>query len=206
MSLPTELRTARTTARHVRVARTLLALLLGLTATVTSAQEENDKLSIARITIAERFIDAFYAFDPEPLRQILGAADDTQQTILFYQGWARGANYKVLKRAPCVADGEAQISCSITVEDDPVLALKSDFKVTDTFTLSFAGESITHVETSSNDQPIYYEAYDWVTENMPEVMTGPCQGFFKDGPTPAACARAMTEGYRRFAESEDFPG
>ena len=47
--------------------------------------------------------------------------------------------------------------------------------MTDTFHLSFEGENIVDVQTSSNDQPIYYEARQWVEENMPEVMAGPCR-------------------------------
>ena len=86
-----------------------------------------------------------------------------------------------------------------------MLALGIDFKVTDTFAFTFAGPLLTKVETSSNDLPIYYRAFEWVTKELPEVMPGPCQGFFGEGPTPGACAQAMTEGYRRFALSSEFP-
>ena len=97
-------------------------------------------------------------------------------------------------------------SCAITVQDDPVLALKTGFNVTDTFTISFADSKITAVDTSSNDQPIYYAARDWVLENYPEIMTGPCQGFFAGGATPADCARAMADGYRQYYAAVVEPG
>jgi len=164
------------------------------------------ELAVAeRLAIAESMIDAFYSFEKDQLTPFLAEAGESATEILYYQGWAEGGNYKILMRAPCVAETAERFTCSITVEDDPVLALGTDFKVTDTFAISFEGTVITDVETSSNDQPIYYQAKDWVKENMPEVMEGPCRGFFADGPTPGECARAMTEGYRRFAASDAFP-
>lgn len=170
-----------------------------------SAGETSAQAVAGRLTIAESIIDAFYSFESEKLRPFLADAGDSAREILYYQGWAEGGNYKIVRRAPCVAEADDRISCSITVEDDPVLALRTEFRVTDTFTISFDGMDISNVETSSNDQPIYYQAYDWVVENMPEIMDGPCRGFFADGTTPGDCARAMTEGYRRFAASDDFP-
>ena len=42
--------------------------------------------------------------------------------------------------------------------------------MTDTFHLSFDGENIVDVKTSSNDQPIYYEAPAMGSKkNMPEL-------------------------------------
>jgi len=170
-----------------------------------SAGENSAREVAGRLSIAESMIDAFYSFDREQLEPFLADAGDSALEIFYYQGWAEGGNYKIVRRAPCVAETDDRISCSITVQDDPVLALRTDFKVTDRFTISFEGLVITNVETSSNDQPIYYQAYDWVVENMPEIMDGPCRGFFADGTTPGDCARAMTEGYRQFAASDAFP-
>ena len=104
-----------------------------------------------------------------------------------------------------MSEAPETVVCPITVEDDPVLALNLDFKVTDTFTITFDGTTISNVDTSSNDKPVYYQASAWVRENLPEIMEGPCEGFFAGGPTPQDCARAMTDGYRKFAESDDFP-
>lgn len=151
---------------------------------------------------AESMIDAFYSFESERLRPILNTAGDAQAKLLDYQGWAEGGNYLVMERAPCLPVASDKIDCAITVQDDPVLALETGFNVTDTFHLSFDGENIVDVTTSSNDQPIYYEARRWVEENMPEVMVGPCRRENGLRQTPSDCARAMTEGYARFLEAK----
>lgn len=148
---------------------------------------------------AEALIDAFYSFDVDQLAPLLVDAQRSAPALRFYQGWAEGGNYRVVERQSCVAESARVVICAITVDDDPVLALNIDFKVTDTFKMTFDGTTLVAVDNSSNDQPIYYEAYNWVVENRPEVMSGPCQGFFVDGPTPGDCARAMTAGYRAFA-------
>ncbi|MFT4797703.1 MAG: hypothetical protein ACJAYE_003273 [Candidatus Azotimanducaceae bacterium] len=173
--------------------------------TTTVATTDAPSSNAKNLQSAEAIIDAFYTFDPDALAPLLDGAKESAAPLLFYQGWAEGGNYKIISRAPCVAETENTISCGITVEDDPVLALKLDFKVTDTFTITFDGDKVTAVETSSNDKPIYGQAYEWVVKESPEVMTGPCLGFFDDGPTPGDCVRAMTEGYHRFAASDAFP-
>jgi hypothetical protein len=78
------------------------------------------------------------------------------------------------------------------------VALETGFNVTDTFHLKFEGSSIVGVETSSNDQPIYFEARKWVESNLPEVMEGPCRRTDGQRETPRDCARAMTDGYKQF--------
>lgn len=172
---------------------------------VSDAVFEEVSLANERLQISEGMIDAFYSYDAKQLGPFLTAAE-TGPRILWYQGWAEGGNYKIVKRGAC-REGESPelVVCPITVEDDPVMALGLDFKVTDTFTITFDETTITKVETSSNDKPIYYQASAWVRENMPEVMEGPCQGFFDGGPTPGDCARAMTAGYTAFAASDEFP-
>ncbi|XOV85488.1 MAG: hypothetical protein ACFHXK_10295 [bacterium] len=187
-------------------AGSILLILLGA---CTDASEplatlETSDAKAPNLPKAEAFIDAFYSFDPEQLRPLLAAAPESAQSILYYQGWAEGGNYKVLQRGACAFDENKLISCPITVQDDPVLALNTGFNVTDTFTLTFESGEIVKVETSSNDQPIYYEARAWVELNMPEVLTGPCKDRGADGATPGDCARAMTEGYRRFAASDAY--
>jgi|GEM_PF-326104 len=181
-----------------------LSIIALITATTSicapghSAAMNDSEIIEQNLATAEDMIDAFYSFDPEQLSQFLTHAEQSAKSILYYQGWAEGGNYKIVKRMACKPISNQQISCAVTVQDDPVMALQTDFNVTDTFTITFAGTDVAAIETSSNDQPIYYEARDWVLENMPEIMSGPCQGFFDDGPTPADCARAMTEGYRQF--------
>jgi len=157
-----------------------------------------DDTAAMQLQKAESMIDAFYSFEAERLRPILNTAGDAQAKLLDYQGWAEGGNYLVMKRAPCSPVASNKIDCAITVQDDPVLALETGFNVTDTFHLSFEGENIVDVQTSSNDQPIYYEARQWVEENMPEVMAGPCRRENGLRLTPGDCARAMTGGYARF--------
>lgn len=174
-------------------------------ATPSTSTNDVTTLASAQLEISEDMIDAFYSFRPDQLQPFLASAGDTEERLLWYQGWAEGGNYKIVKRTPCELEEKNLVKCPITVEDDPVLALKLDFKVTDTFSISFEDTTIVKVETSSNDKPIYYEAAAWVRENLPEVMEGPCEGFFAGGPTPGDCARAMTDGYAQFAASEDFP-
>lgn len=159
-------------------------------------QEAKDAALTAENTkTAEAFIDAFYSFDPGQLEPLLANADETAARIFYYQGWAKGGNYIVLERGSCEPESPTKINCPITVQDDPVVALKTGFNVTDTFHLTFEGMNIASIKTSSNDQPIYYEARKWVEENMPEVMAGPCSD---EANTPVACAQAMTEGYKKF--------
>jgi hypothetical protein len=163
--------------------------------------------TIRNLATAETFIDAFYAFDAGLLAPLLEDAPESKQGILNYQAWAEGGNYRIVDRGACAADEAGVIRCPITVQDDPVLALKTGFDVTDTFALTFVKGAIVQIDTSSNDQPIYYQAREWVKTNMPEVMEGPCKGFGTDAAaTPGDCARAMTAGYRAFAESADYPG
>jgi hypothetical protein len=156
------------------------------------------ELLAQNLKTAEGFIDAFYSFDAKRLGAFLSHADETAAAILYYQGWAEGGNYKVLNRAACAPDSAELFRCAITVQDDPVVALQTGFNVTDTFALTFDGTNIASIKTSSNDQPIYYEARAWVEENMPEVMAGPCKDRKSGGLTPGDCARAMTKGYALF--------
>ena len=165
---------------------------------LVAEQEAKDKaLTAENSKTAEGFIDAFYSFDPDQLKPFLADADETADRILWYQGWAEGGNYIVMERAGCEVESPTKINCPVTVQDDPVVALKTGFNVTDTFHITFDGNRIASIETSSNDQPIYYEARKWVEANMPEVMAGPCSRE-KDELTPGDCARAMTEGYKQF--------
>lgn len=174
-----------------------------LTSLMLGAQVAGSDADIGR---AEAMIDAFYSFDPEQLSPFLAAAAESRADLLYYQGWAEGGNYEIVERAPCQWESEDTVACPITVRDDPVLALGTGFNVTDTFHIKFDDGEIVAVDTTSNDQPVYYQAREWVMREMPEVMEGPCLGYYDGGSTPADCARAITEGYRRCSESDDFPG
>jgi hypothetical protein len=181
-----------------RAARTAALLLLAAGAPAQAATATD-------VETAEAFIDAFYSFEPARLEALLAEADETAARILYYQGWAEGGNYKVVDRGACAIGDDGRVHCPITVEDDPVKMLGTGFNVTDTFHLTFEDGHIAHIETSSNDQPIYYEARKWVEANLPELIAEPCKDAYDGGSTPGDCARAMTEGYRRFAASEYFP-
>ena len=156
------------------------------------------------LAIAEEFIDAFYSFDSARLEAILESAKDSIPSIVYYQGWAKGGNYEIVDRMPCVVT-EGQVSCSITVEDDHMRALGIDFDVTDTFHLSFSEGKVVSVETSSNDLDVYRDARNWVRAEQPELVREACAGFFDGGPSPDKCAEAMAQGYAAFAASSDFP-
>lgn len=180
-------------------------LVAGLQACAVTDVSTSPAATEALLPIAESLIDDFYSFDSARLEEALASAEESKESLLYYQGWAEGGNYEIVERKRCVVKSSNVVSCPITVKDDPMLALGVDFFVTDTFEISFDDAMVTSVETSSNDMPIYYEARDWVLSNMPELVAEPCEGFFAGGPTPGNCASAMAEGYRRFAASDDFP-
>ena len=164
---------------------------------------DSEAVSIAEqnLATAEALLDAFYSFDPAKLEPLLANTTESAAPLLYYQGWAEGGNYKVLKRNPCEAQSAGVISCAITVQDEPVLALRTGFNVTDTFTISFNDETVVAVDTHSNDQPIYFAARDWLFEHQPEILSGPCAGFFTDGTTPGDCARAVTKGFSQYYDA-----
>ena len=190
--------------------RVLLWLILGLyplssAFAIHHPQGETKSDESVQLVYAESFIDAFYSFDPAQLAPLMASAQESKPRLLYYQGWAEGGNYIVLERASCFMEEENKVACPVTVQDDPVVALNTGFNVTDTFHLTFEGEKLVAVDTSSNDQPIYYEARKWVEANMPEVMSGPCKNRNSEDATPGDCARAMTKGYAAFYKAVVAP-
>ena len=155
---------------------------------------------------AEAFIDAFYSFESEKLAPLLEYANTSADSILYYQAWAEGGNYKVMNRGGCKFTDQGTVKCPITVEDDLVLALKTGFLVTDTFEITFVNSEIGKIETSSNDQPIYYEARDWVKANRPEIMQTVCNDMWKSVDKAGECVRAMHEGYKAYFDSIEKSG
>ncbi len=180
----------------------MLIALLACDASVETTIQIDDE---SYPSTAEAFIDAFYSFDPLALEATLSSAAGSVLAITYYQGWAEGGNYKIVDRKRCEFKAANVVSCSITVEDDPMLALGIDFDVTDTFEITFTDTAITAVETSSDDIQLYYDARDWVRRELPALVEEPCRGYFDGGPTPGDCARAMAQGYIQFAASDDFP-
>ena len=156
------------------------------------------------LALSEQFVDAFYSFDPQALGPLLAAAGESQQEIVFYQGWAQGGNYVVVKREPCAKLTKDTISCSITVEDDLVLALGIDFDVTDTFTISFESGEIKAVATSSNDPEIYHNARNWTWANRSELVEPYCPGTEQEEANPHKCVRGMLQGYIEYARLNEL--
>jgi hypothetical protein len=107
----------------------LLTHIAYINSAIAATQSGNDQYVLA----AEKIIDEFYSFDSEKLESALDSAKSSIPRIVYYQGWAKGGNYKIVNRMPCEAKNEKLISCSITVKDDLIGAPGIDFNVTDTF-------------------------------------------------------------------------
>ena len=152
-----------------------------------------------RLAAAEAFVDAFYSFDPERLKETLSAAPESVPRISYYQGWAEGGNYTVVRRMPCRVENPEFVTCSITVRDDLFRALGMDLDVTDTFHLGFDGGRIVSVRVSSNDPPEFDRAVEWVQNERSGLVEVPCRDSFEGGLTPHSCVRAMVQGLREYA-------
>ena len=183
-----------------KVSLSLAVLSLGaLLFAGCTAQPKSSTNPPAQLAAAEQLIDAFYSYDPDRLRTAMAHAPASIPNILFYQGWAQGGNYKVLERKPCRAEKADQVSCAIKVKDDLITALGTGYDVTDTFHLNFKDGRIVGVRTSSNDPPEFDRALKWLAKERPELLTGPCRGFFDGGPTPQECVRTVINGFADFA-------
>ena len=178
--------------------RSVMLLLVGL-ASGCSLPPPEQLATRSPLLSAEALIDAFYSFDPKRLRREMSSAPASIPQILYYQGWAKGGNYAVLRRMPCRFENASEISCAITVRDDLIAALGTGYDVTDTFHLTFDDGRIVKVRTSSNDPPEFEQALDWLKRERPGVFTGPCRGFFAGGPTPQACVRAVVAGFKELS-------
>lgn len=175
----------------------VIAVLLGLSGCAGAAPPESVNKNPQPVA-AEMLIDAFYSFDSGQLLAALADAPASQPQLLFYQGWAEGGNYAIMERQPCQFVSKSEITCAITVRDDLIAALGTGYWVTDTFHLTIHGVQIVQVRTSSNDPPDFDLALNWLRRERPDVMAGPCRGFFADGPTPQDCVRAVVEGFKAY--------
>lgn len=153
-----------------------------------------------RLMHAEKMVEAFYSFKPEPLAQILINAGESKKNILFYQGWAEGGNYIVMENYGCKVVEKNKIDCAITVQDDLVLALGIDFNVTDVFHLEFNAEQIISVKTSSNDPQLYHDASKWVKDQYPEKIKLSCKGTDEYPASAKQCVQNMLSGYVEYAQ------
>ncbi|MGB5076467.1 MAG: hypothetical protein WBO17_03190 [Sphingorhabdus sp.] len=181
-----------------------VALFLGLSGCAGPAPPQRASGSPPPVA-AEKLIDAFYSSDPRQLLATLGDAPASQPQILFYQGWAEGGNYAIIERQPCQFAGEGEVTCAITVRDDLIAALGTGYWVTDKFHLTFREGRIVQVRNSSNDPPEFDLALNWLRHERPDLMAGPCRGFFAGGPTPQDCVRAVVgvfKAYRATRQSD----
>ena len=157
------------------------------------------------VRVAEAFIDAFYTWDSAALTALMEPGEDRAR-VLYYQGWAEAANYRVQERRPCErveSDGDSgsspAVRCAITVTDDFGQAL--GYTATDTFSLSIANGKVTAASFAGDDPPIFESVFAWLTETRPEVFAGPCRDMFEGGDTPGDCARAIAQAAREYAQA-----
>lgn len=178
----------------------LLFALAGCAGAVHPQRANTDPSLVA----AEKLVDAFYAYDHQRLLAALVNAPASRPQLLFYQGWAEGGNYAILDRQPCRFVSEGNITCAITVRDDLIAALGTGYWVTDKFHLTVRNGQIVEVNISSNDPPEFELALKWLQQERPDIMTGPCLGFFAGGPTPHDCVRAVVAGFKSYKASKKF--
>lgn len=175
----------------------VVALLFGLTGCADPKPPQGASPNISQVA-AEKLIDAFYSYEPGELLEAMADAPASQPQLLFYQGWAEGGNYAIVDRQPCLFVGEGEITCAITVRDDLIAALGTGYWVTDKFHLKIREGKIVEVKNSSNDPPEFDLALKWLRQERPDIMAGPCRGFFAGGPTPRDCVRAVVGGFKAY--------
>ena len=190
----------RTGSKATLASKRVPPLLAGFLVAACSQEASQPPPSDTRLAAAEAFIDAFYSFDPRRLRNAMASAPSSIPPIVYYQGWAQGGNYVVLERKPCRFESADEATCDVTVRDDLIPALGSEFRVTDSLHLTFKGDRIAAVKTTSNDPPEAEAAFNWIERERPELFkTGACRGFFAGGPTPQDCIKAVVVGFKEFS-------
>ena len=144
---------------------------------------------------AEQFVDAFYSFDNPKLSSLMAPGADASNA-LYYQAWAQAAHYTVAQRRDCSRSADQTIQCAITVIDDFGTTL--GYTATDTFTLTVKNNIVVAVAFEGDDPMIFYALYLWISIFRPEILSGPCQGMFEGGDTPAECASAVANAAADF--------
>ncbi|MCY1720436.1 hypothetical protein OU798_08800 [Prolixibacteraceae bacterium Z1-6] len=179
-----------------------MILIFLVTGLLFSGCENTNKSNYTdNLEIANKFIDAFYSFDNDSLQEVLSRTDDSKQSILYYQGWAKCGNYVIIERHQFIVTNDSVIKCPITVKDDLIGTLKIDFHTTDTFHLTIIDGKIRSIQSSSNDPEKYFQAKEWVKQNLPELIEVPCQGIWEDGTSPCDCVQAMVKGFAEFVKN-----
>ena len=165
----------------------LLVLLLLQGCTVTSPNQDKN--------VASRMLDAFYSFDREALSAWLAPGADADR-LLYYQGWAEAADYRIQTRYPCQRLESGEIECAVTVTDNFGKTL--GYTATDTFRMQITDTTITAISFEGDDPPIFMQVFEWIGQNRPEVLAGPCLNLFEGGTTPGDCARAVVSAAQAF--------
>ena len=138
------------------------------------------------VRLAERFIDAFYSWRAENLQRFM-ASNAYTKWALCYQGWAQATNYTVLLRRPCQIL-EDEVVCTISVPDDFGSVL--GYRATDTFRIQVADRCITKIAFAVNDPPIFSAILEWLAQQRPEILTGPCYKMVAGGLAPVQSPKA----------------
>lgn len=174
--------------------KTALLLIYGFVLSACKMGDNNP-------AIANKFVDVFYSFDKDALAALITSAKTSQPEILYYQQWAKCANYTVLDRTKYFEKNDSTVIMPVTVKDDLMGALQIDFNVTDTFKIVIRNKQIVGVTTSSNDLDDYYKAKEWVATHKPGYIDKACEGIWAGGPTPCECVLGMIKGFEEFSIS-----
>lgn len=187
----------------LRPATVLASLVLAAaTAGCTNAvQNQPSARGSSPTDIAEAALDAFYSWDAESLAAMISTPQDRDR-LVYYQGWAQGADYQVQTRRPCRLTPDASqavVTCAVTVTDNFGKTL--GYIATDTFTFTVREAMISTVWFEGDDPPVFAQLLESIQQNQPEILTGPCKDMFAGGTTPGACAQAVVGAAEAFAKT-----
>ncbi len=172
-----------------------------LISTLSGCGDDSVPPDPGQIASAESIIDAFYAWEPEPLSTRIATAKGVEAT-LYYQAWAEAAHYEISNRRSCRQAAIDVVECAITVTDDFGSAL--GYIATDTFRFEFSGPELRRIDFEGDDPLVFTAMFAWMALTRGEVFEDECRDMFEGGPTPGACAKAVAEAAREFAEVWPF--
>lgn len=194
-------RSERGKSRSAGLARVaLLSATLGVCAALTACTDSRtpspDPAALVR---AEAILDRFYAWDAAGLAALVGDAEGAS-ALLYYQGWAEAAHYRVLERRPCRGASATRVVCAVTVSDDFGQAL--GYTATDTFIFDVGTADVgyTRIDFEGDDPLVFTALFAWIAWDRAEILDEECAAMFETGTTPGECARAVAEAARTFAD------
>ena len=158
------------------------------------------------VALAEEFIDALYAFDRDAMLAItVPRRTNIEETLLFHQGWAEGADYTLTDREPCeFREGGAYgtVVCHITAKHDLLEAVGlPDEAVPHEITVYHKDGWVTGIEIIADHPPVLDAAIAWAMDTHPELtgFSGPCWEIeYLHVAVPQTCAIAVTEAIRGY--------